>query len=459
LQTLTAILECCNQLKPGSTAEWFEMSSKWPVLETLLSGLIGLTALAAGIAPLAVPVLLVVTALVAIANDSHHSGSISTALRGLGSQPAVWAAGPLMILAFASSAWAYNPSDAMSSVLRISAVLAATAYVCASFGATLGKLDLTRQIRFVRALPIGAMLVFLYYCIDYSTKFGLTLFIANAAPRLFESDKYEFVHGNGGLKTRVNSFYFIRSAMATTALLPALAASLQFWPRPEFSFWLQVLALIATSVLGYISGSQSTQVALAGGLLFFIGATLSKRAALISAQCLFLTLALFALPLAALPKSLGLDETKQLPLSFRQRVVIWDNVAHIAQENWIYGTGVKSIKYGLPNPGSSTSTGEPATTYQIFHPHNGYLQIWLELGVFGATLFAASGTFLMRRISLLPTAMQKYVIALSAVTTLSLATGWGIWQPWLSGSLCFGWLCMLVVRVAFDRTPAATRPQ
>jgi exopolysaccharide production protein ExoQ len=261
------------------------------------------------------------------------------------------------------------------------------------------------------------------------------------------------------LKTHVNSYFFIRRAMATTALLPALTASLLFWPRPEYRFWLQLLALILTTYLVYISDSQSSQAALIGGVLFFIGAVVSKRAAIIAVHCLFLTLALFALPLATLPKALKLDEAKQLPLSFRQRAVIWDNVARIAKDNWIYGTGVKSIKYGLPLPGSSTTDGEPPQTYQIFHPHNGYLQVWLELGVFGAALFAAAGTFLLRRLSLLPDAMQQYAIALSAITILSLATGWGIWQPWLAGSLCLGWVCMMIVRVGFDRTQPTIRSQ
>jgi hypothetical protein len=370
------------------------MSSKWPFLETLLSGLIGFTALAAGVAPLAVPSLLVVTALVALANDYSIPGNISAAIQQLFRGRGSWAVCLVLLVALASATWARQPWDSVNAVLRMSLVLAATFYVCASLNNLVRTLDPERQSRFTRALPIGMALVAASYAFDLATHHGITLLVANSTPWIFAADKTAFLYDRAtGMRIGIRDFYFIRNAMATAALLPSLAASLSVWPHPPISRWLQGLGLLITVWFCYSSGSETSLLALSTGLFFFALAQVSIRSAILALQSLLVALALFAIPLAMMPKALNLDTNNSIPQSFRQRVTIWNDVAHIAKDHLIYGIGVKSIQYGVPltPPLPPATNSPPPQIYSVFHPHNGYLQVWVELGAVGALLFCTAG--------------------------------------------------------------------
>lgn len=460
----------------------FAMREKWPILETLQSCLIGLMAFAAGCAPLAVPALLVGTSLVTAVQDKFVLGTAYANVRSLVSKPAAQLTAVLLIYALTSSLWARESQSSLVTVLQASAVLIACFYLASSLDRALRTLSRTRKTRFTRALPWGALFVGIYFTLDYLTKEGLTLAIANNQTWLFEGDKTSFVYAKNGHRIGIRDDYFNRIAMAVVLLLPAVTAMLSFWPKRSWRVLLQIVATLGAALICLRSGSQTAWLALAGGLFFAALALVRSKIAILALQVLLLILAIFAIPLAKLPKALNLDQMTELPASFRQRVLIWNDVAHLADDKMLSGIGVESVRYGviaphipkdslskvwLPKPakpaGVAGAVAKPSSSfaeanrdeYRIFHPHNGYLQVWLELGVIGALLFAASGISLLDRLSALPHAIKPYAVALGAGSVLSLATGWGVWQPWLIGANCLGWLCLLIASREFEPSTQA----
>src|SRR6185369_6348777 len=95
----------------------------------------------------------------------------------------------------------------------------------------------------------------------------------------------------------------------------------------------------------------------------------------------------------------------------------------------------------------------PGETRLPLHPHDAALQVWLELGVPGATLLALFVGWLWLRLGEAP-CPRLYAAAaggsLAAASAVAF-TGWGIWQEWWLGTLGLALFATLVMaRAAAD---------
>jgi exopolysaccharide production protein ExoQ len=110
-------------------------------------------------------------------------------------------------------------------------------------------------------------------------------------------------------------------------------------------------------------------------------------------------------------------------------------------------------------PGGSEPI-EPGETWLPLHPHNAPLQLWLELGVPGAVLFALTAAYpwLALAAAEWPALFTAAAgAALTAAFVASLGT-YGIWQEWWQGTLWFSLFLVLVMgraAVKRDRRSAA----
>lgn len=152
-----------------------------------------------------------------------------------------------------------------------------------------------------------------------------------------------------------------------------------------------------------------------------------------------LTVAVFLLmPFeAGVARALRLAE--RMPLSWSERLGYWDAASRfIGQRPW---TG-----WGL----DSSRTFDP---YLHLHPHNGALQLWLELGVVGAALGALVWLVLFwslaapRRDS-----VRAGAAGSAAVYLLFGLVSFGIWQEWW---LALGALVAVVVALSRRASPPA----
>jgi len=102
------------------------------------------------------------------------------------------------------------------------------------------------------------------------------------------------------------------------------------------------------------------------------------------------------------------------------RIGIWRAVAQLIAENSVVGYGFDSAR----------TVGQGLVPF--LHPHNGVLQVWLELGLIGTLLMYAA---IARAAKILVQNMpSKTVLAVAAATIVTFAVFWsisfGIWQGW-----------------------------
>jgi O-antigen ligase len=139
-----------------------------------------------------------------------------------------------------------------------------------------------------------------------------------------------------------------------------------------------------------------------------------------------------------------------LPASVRtsvyHRLEIWQFVAERISQRPLLGWGLEASRTlpGAQEPidigddASSKSDIKPPTLIRMpLHPHNGFLQLWLELGVVGVTIASVLLIQLLaaiRRSTLSPIELApSFAVVASALVVLSLS--YGIWQSWWQSTL------------------------
>ncbi|MDP3660607.1 O-antigen ligase family protein [Phenylobacterium sp.] len=128
------------------------------------------------------------------------------------------------------------------------------------------------------------------------------------------------------------------------------------------------------------------------------------------------------------------------PLSWAERMGYWSHAAARIAAHPLIGWGLDASRTMSPDI--------------ILHPHNGPLQLWLELGVVGAALAAALWAMLFRKASRERADLSGAAMAGAAAAYFSIAAvGFGVWQDW--------WLALgvaaCVLCTALDRlSPAAS---
>ena len=136
-------------------------------------------------------------------------------------------------------------------------------------------------------------------------------------------------------------------------------------------------------------------------------------------------------PLTMSASALHLDSwlMENIDRNWGYRIIIWHYVGELVREHFIIGYGFDSARVlgaaaDLLPDRSGNST--------FLHPHNGILQIWLELGVSGVALFVTTAILLARRI--LNCAPSSGALAAATGTIIFSTTIWllsyGIWQGW-----------------------------
>jgi exopolysaccharide production protein ExoQ len=83
---------------------------------------------------------------------------------------------------------------------------------------------------------------------------------------------------------------------------------------------------------------------------------------------------------------------------------------------------------------------------RVPHPHNIFLQIWLELGAIGAALALGLGLVALWQIGTLPAWVQVGANGLFAAGAAVGASGFDLWQTWLFASYVAAWAAILLAK-------------
>ncbi len=112
------------------------------------------------------------------------------------------------------------------------------------------------------------------------------------------------------------------------------------------------------------------------------------------------------------------------------RVQIWLSFEAAAQKNWWFGNGFGS-SLNLQNAAVAKQIApERVTLLGASHPHNAFLQLWVELGMTGAALVAVLFVFLFRAIGRADPRLQPFMLTWIAVVCAIALVSHGAWQAW-----------------------------
>lgn len=197
------------------------------------------------------------------------------------------------------------------------------------------------------------------------------------------------------------------------ALLWPVAAAGGF--RAGAPAWLAAPMAAGTALLAhnFLSDAPVLSVGLAiavGGLVWIWPRSAPKALGLAAAG------AVLVMPLLILATHL-LGLGRRLPDSWEQRIGYWTYaMQRIAEHPW-RGWGLDASRAFSPH-------------IQL-HPHNGALQVWLELGVLGAAAAALAWVFAFRRLARDERSLVAAATAGSAAIYLFFGVvSFGVWQEW-----------------------------
>lgn len=153
----------------------------------------------------------------------------------------------------------------------------------------------------------------------------------------------------------------------------------------------------------------------------------------------------------SLPPAKEILEAKVLPRSSYHRLLIWKFSADRIFEKPVLGWGFNSSRV-IPGGKTQLDTFEAALP---LHPHNGALQLWLELGVvgalFGAAIVLRAGNAL-RQETLGRVSRASAAAAIVSAYAIILVS-YGIWQSWWMSNL---FIAAALATAACGRTPERT---
>lgn len=207
------------------------------------------------------------------------------------------------------------------------------------------------------------------------------------------------------------------------------------------------VAVLMLAVL-WFSPMEAAAVALVAALLSFMLAIVWSRilfTALTSFFCMGIMIAPL-LPSFFLASIARFFDINTLPSPWLHRIYIWNFVADRIAEKPFFGWGFDSAR---AIPGNDEFFYEGAQALPL-HPHNGALQLWLELGAIGVLVFIPLALLIWNKLR----QEKPAIIAMGTATIVSWAffslVSFGAWHNWW---LVIPWIgtAMFIINVRLHR--------
>lgn len=394
-------------------------------VDAALRGLAGAAALMLGplaaLAPRGLPVWAILVLLLSLTGLARR-GAFGRILR---LTPAVAAVGAFLLLALVSSLW--SPSDrALETVLEIGYI----ALGALAGGAWIAGMPAAEARRLGGLFLAGGLAGGLLFAVEAALDFPLNRWW-NSVP---DDQLPNLLNGNVPKRT---------AALLCLLVWPAALAVDRFGRRT-----LALLVPVGYALACLPLTSRSAMLGIAAGLVTLAAA----RASALWTRRLFAA-AVTAAFLLVLPAALlfaGPLDLAHSPLLFRSaqhRVEIWGHAADRALRTPVFGQGIDASR-SLPPEGAVSEFSPIGDSLLPLHPHNAFLQVWLETGAVGAALALAVMLLLLAATSGLDRRDQPFALALFATAMAMGSTAYGIWQPWwMAGFLSAALMLRLATRI------------
>lgn len=399
-------------------------------VDAALRGLAGAAALVLGplaaLAPRGLPVWAILVLVLSLTGLARREGFGRGAFgRILRLTPPVAAVAAFLLLALVSSLW--SPSDrALETVLEIGYI----ALGALTGGAWIAGLPAAEARRLGGLFLAGGLAGGLLFAVEAALDFPLNRWW-NSVP---DDQLPNLLNGNVPKRT---------AALLCLLVWPAALAVDRFGRRT-----LALLVPVGYALACLPLTSRSAMLGIAAGLVTLAAA----RASALWTRRLFaaaVTAAfLLVLPAALLFSGpLDLDHSGLLFRSAQHRVEIWGHAADRALRTPVFGQGIDASR-SLPPEGAVSDFSPIGDSLLPLHPHNAFLQVWLETGAVGAALALAVMLMLLAATARLERRDQPFALALFATAMAMGSTAYGIWQPWwMAGFLSAALMLRLATRI------------
>ncbi|MCI5044875.1 MAG: O-antigen ligase family protein [Aquisalinus sp.] len=218
-----------------------------------------------------------------------------------------------------------------------------------------------------------------------------------------------------------------------------------------FFMALIIIGLAIASLL--LGGVSANLLALAGGLTVAFSGYFLSRTALSLAHFVSVGLFLFwALVALLLPAQDTLVSADMIPTSWQMRLIAWQySFDLLTSDLWtfLFGGGIGFSRF-IYETGPTVQLAVAPSTFNVMptHPHNLFIQIWLEFGLVGVVLLVAAITQLFRHLaSVAFTRMETAALcALIAVSIVFASVETSLWTVWRFSTLGFAIFGLLLIR-------------
>jgi O-antigen ligase len=420
-------------------AEAHAAAGEWPGAKALFrleARLLGAAMFAAGAVPRLLPLLLGLLGLVAAV---HVFISARARLLDYMRTPVFIALLVFLAYVFINATWSPDPGEGMAKAATTLGLSLAVAFLAASYA--------LRNERDVRVLAVSALAGLLlglgFLLIELLFDEPLARFVNNHIVQLFDVSPKKVRTVNGEV-IKIAPFVLNRNVTSVVLLLiPCLLFTMALaTARARRASLALLVAAAAAAVL--LSQSGTSVVAFFAGGFALALAALSLKAIRLVLIAAWTAATLLAVPLGALPYALGWHHWTWLPPeSVAARFYIWKYVADRVPEKPITGIGIRgtrALHLVIPTDAGDPSHDQFALKGRAArHPHNIYLQTWLELGAIGAVLLLALGLTALWQIRALAPPVEGSAYGLFAVSSMIGFSGFDLWQTWLLASAALGW--------------------
>lgn len=353
-----------------------------------------------------------------------------------------------------SSLWSISPSNS----LHLSLSLAVTFLAGLVLVFLANRLRQEEQRFFENALIAGVVVGGVFMAIEINTPLKITSALRYAVYGVMIDVTYTYAN-----------YYKIGATLISLMIWPAMVV---LWKRKA-----RIAALVLFSSALYIiftsSSGSSILAIMASMAVVVIAYAFQKRAVWIFGFLVFVNVSI--MPLAS-DLMLGADEIRKLNIripesnlvtpkiyniadSIYPRIFIWKSAATLIHETPLLGKGLDTSRsissekdkvFFTKNGFAADSTRWEGKSEPIpLHPHNTVLQVWLELGAFGAVMLLVLLLALIRRIDGLGDPFIRAFCFGALFTPLTIANvSYGVWQSWWQGAL---WLTAAFVVAILSR--------
>jgi hypothetical protein len=349
-----------------------------------------------------------------------------------------------------NAAWSTDPAEAYGKVLFYW-VLLLTAHLAITGLGTVSDQVLARlQKTAVIAVMAGAV----FLLIEVLTDQAIRRFIFSVLP--FARPPPKHVKIADGEVVEIGAYILNRNMAALSLVLwPALLMLRSvLGARRALAAGLALLATTLVTVLRSEHETSMLATVLACGA--FAGMCLAAPVMRKTIVAGWVIAALLVVPLVTLAYKQQLHFAEWLPLTARNRVILWGYTAGEVAKAPILGVGVVSTK-DLDDANAEKAIQPPGYTYPLRtgrHSHNAFLQTWYELGAIGAALLLAMGLCALAVLSRLPKGDQALAFASFVAAMVIGSFSWGIWQTWFMAA--YG-IWALLLALAFEGSRRSPR--